>query len=114
MTMIQVPPRPRAAAPTSSTTGTPAAAAAAAGGGARSSTSSSRRVATASSTGLLRIRPSKSEWETNKPTIIRLYMDEDLSLKEVMHVMATQHGMRGTTYDTLTHSLILPLCSPSI
>lgn len=62
-------------------------------------------TAPSSSSAGMRVRPSKTEWETNKPLIIRLYMDEDLSLKEVMHVMVTEHGMKGTTYDTNMTSL---------
>lgn len=54
--------------------------------------------ASSSNPGAVRIRPSKSEWEANKPTIIKLYMDQELSLKDVMHIMVTEHGMSGTTY----------------
>jgi hypothetical protein len=36
------------------------------------------------------------EWELHRPLIKRLYVDEDRTLKEVMKVMSSEHGLHGT------------------
>lgn len=36
--------------------------------------------------------PSTFEWNTQMPTIRRLYMDEDRTLKEVVRIMRVEHG----------------------
>lgn len=37
-----------------------------------------------------------SAWETHKPTIRRLYIDEGRSLKEVMEIMKTRYGFEAS------------------
>jgi hypothetical protein len=36
--------------------------------------------------------PSTFEWNSHMPTIRRLYMDEDRTLKEVVRIMRDEHG----------------------
>jgi hypothetical protein len=36
--------------------------------------------------------PSTFEWNSQMPTISRLYMDEDRTLKEVVRIMRVEHG----------------------
>lgn len=43
------------------------------------------------------INPSRAEWEQNKAAIIRYYIEEELSLKEVIRIMETKHGFVGAT-----------------
>jgi hypothetical protein len=39
---------------------------------------------------------SQDEWDAIKPTIQRLYLDEDRSLKQVMRIMARDHDFHAT------------------
>jgi hypothetical protein len=38
----------------------------------------------------------KKDWERVRPHIIRLYVDEGKTLKQVMDIMGSQHGLRAT------------------
>ena len=40
--------------------------------------------------------PTSGDWESHRHTIIRLYMDEDRTLKDVMKIMRTQHSFNAT------------------
>jgi tetratricopeptide (TPR) repeat protein len=40
--------------------------------------------------------PTKEAWEAHRATIIRLYRDEDRTLKDVMQIMQAQHDFRAT------------------
>jgi hypothetical protein len=36
------------------------------------------------------------DWEAQKPTIRRLYMDENAKLKDIVRIMADEHSFRAT------------------
>jgi hypothetical protein len=38
----------------------------------------------------------REAWDQVKPLIKKLYVDEDKTLKEVMQIMAREHGHHGT------------------
>lgn len=40
--------------------------------------------------------PSTFEWNSQMPTIKRLYMDEDRTLKEVVRIMSVEHGFNAS------------------
>jgi hypothetical protein len=40
--------------------------------------------------------PTSRDWESHRHTIIRLYMNEDRTLKDVMQIMRTQHSFNAT------------------
>jgi hypothetical protein len=42
-----------------------------------------------------RTGPTKAEWERHKSQITRLYLDENMKLKEVMIIMR-EHGLNAT------------------
>lgn len=54
--------------------------------------------------------PSRAQWERQKPRIIQYYLEENLSLKEVMGLMETRHGFVGATYG-LPRRCFFPLSS---
>lgn len=43
-----------------------------------------------------RVVPTTNDWETHRATIIRLYVDEDRTLRDLMRIMQAQHGFNGT------------------
>ena len=45
---------------------------------------------------LFRQGPSPEVWETHRPAIKRLYLDEHMTLKDVMATMQRKHGLRAT------------------
>jgi hypothetical protein len=40
--------------------------------------------------------PSAEDWKRLRPIIKGLYIDEDRTLKDVMNIMATEHGHKAT------------------
>lgn len=40
--------------------------------------------------------PTNKDWEVHRPSIIRLYRDEDRTLKDVMQIMRTEHKLNAT------------------
>src|SRR5258708_30098314 len=44
----------------------------------------------------VRLYQPKEAWEAYRATIIRLYRDEDRTLKDVMQIMQAQHDFRAT------------------
>lgn len=40
--------------------------------------------------------PSNDDWERLRPVIESLYIDENRTLKDVMKIMADNHGHKGT------------------
>jgi hypothetical protein len=45
--------------------------------------------------------PSPADWKRARPLIKRLYLEEDRSLREVMTIMANEHGHKATYGVTL-------------
>jgi hypothetical protein len=60
-----------------------------------SSEQASRKPRAACKATAQRAGPTKEEWERHRSQITRLYLDENMKLKEVMTIMK-EHGLKAT------------------